>query len=207
MSQLAERERWDARFAGADYVFGTAPNAFLASQRALLPKQGTALALADGEGRNGVFMAECGLDVLSTDVSPVGLAKADKLAVARKVQLRTELADVATWDFGSDRFDVIAAIFIQFAGPELRARIFTGIRQALKPGGLLFMQGYRPEQLTYKTGGPPHAEYLYTEALLRGAFGDWEIIHLHTHDDAIAEGTGHVGMSALIDLVARKPKA
>ncbi|MGE0735868.1 MAG: class I SAM-dependent methyltransferase [Alphaproteobacteria bacterium] len=205
MSDLAERARWDARFASADYVFGTAPNAFLTAQRALLPKRGTALALADGEGRNGVFLAECGLDVLSTDVSPVGLAKAEKLAAARKVKLLTELADVAVWDFGRGRFDVVAAIFIQFAGPELRARIFEGIRQTLKPGGLLLLQGYRPEQLAYKTGGPPHAENLYTEELLRGAFGDWHILQLRVHDDTIAEGTGHVGMSALIDLVARKP--
>lgn len=85
------------------------------------------------------------------------------------------------------------------------ARQFAGIRQALKPGGLLILQGYTPRQLAYATGGPPHAENMYTEALLRDAFGDWDILHLREHDDIIDEGAGHSGLSALIDLVARKP--
>jgi hypothetical protein len=98
----------------------------------------------------------------------------------------------------------VAAIFIQFAGPALRDRIFAGLRRALKPGGLLLLQGYRPKQLEYKTGGPPIAENLYTEELLRAAFADLNILELRSHDDAIREGRGHDGMSALIDLVARR---
>ncbi len=99
----------------------------------------------------------------------------------------------------------MAAIFIQFAPPPLREQMFAGIKRCLKPGGLLLLQGYTPRQLEYETGGPPAAENMYTEALLRGAFGDHgDHEHPREHDDHIGEGTGHSGMSALIDLVARK---
>lgn len=200
-----ERDRWNQRFDTEDYVFGTAPNAFLERQRPLLRPGRRALALADGEGRNGVWLAEQGLDVLSTDFSPVALAKARRLAAARGVALCTEVADLAHWDWPPDRFDAVAAIFIQFAGPALRAAIFAGIVRTLAPDGLLLLQGYRPEQLDYRTGGPPHAENMYTAAMLRAAFAGLEILHIEEHDSEIAEGAGHRGMSALVDMVARKP--
>jgi hypothetical protein len=100
---------------------------------------------------------------------------------------------------------VVAGIFFQFAGPELRARIFRNVKAALKPGGLVLVEGYGPKQLDYKTGGPGVLENLYTEALLRDAFADFEILELRSYDAEIAEGEGHKGMSALVDLVARKP--
>ena len=103
-----------------------------------------------------------------------------------------------------DRFDLVAAIFIQFAGPPLRDKIFAGMQRALKPGGLLLLQGYRPEQLAYGTGGPREATQLYTADLLREAFADMRILHLAEHDSVINEGRGHAGMSALVDLVAEK---
>jgi cyclopropane fatty-acyl-phospholipid synthase-like methyltransferase len=134
----------------------------------------------------------------------VALDKAKKLAQQRGVAIDFEQADLAQWQWGESRFDMVAAIFIQFAPPPLREQMFAGIRRCLKPGGLLLLQGYTPRQLEYKTGGPPVAENMYTEALLRNAFGDMEIMHLREHDDHIGEGTGHSGMSALIDLVARK---
>jgi SAM-dependent methyltransferase len=198
------REHWNARFAGEAYYFGKEPNGFLAEQAALLPKHGRALAVADGEGRNGTWLAARGLDVLSIDFSPVALAKARKLAAERGVALKTEEADLATWRWPEAGFDLVVAIFIQFAGPALRERIFAGLKRTLAPGGLLLLQGYRPKQLEYKTGGPPLAENLYTEELLRAAFADLEVVSLRSHDDVIHEGTGHDGMSALIDLVARK---
>lgn len=201
------RDHWNARFAAEDYYFGIEPNRFLREHAALLPKSGRVLAVADGEGRNGVWLAERGLDVLSIDFSPVALAKARKLASERGVRLKTEEADLGTWVWPEASFDAVVAIFIQFAGPALRERIFAGMKRALKPGGLLLLQGYRPKQLEYKTGGPPIAENLYTEELLRSAFTDMEILDLRSHDDAIHEGRGHDGMSALIDLVARKPQS
>ena len=106
---------------------------------------------------------------------------------------------------GLDQSDVVAAIFIQFANPELREVIFSGIRRTLVPGGVLILQGYRPEQLQYGTGGPSCAENMYTAHLLRNVFSDFHILRLDEHDSAIREGQGHGGMSALIDFIARKP--
>jgi len=201
---MSELERWETRFAAPGYVFGTAPNAFLASQAHRLRPGRKALAIADGEGRNGVWLAEQGLEVVSLDFSPKAGAKAQALAAARGVTLRVEQADLSKWVWSVEAFDVIAAIFIQFAGPKLRPKIFAGIRQALKPGGWVFVQGYRPEQLNYRTGGPDKVENLYTRAILEEAFGDFAVVELHEHDGVIREGTGHNGMSALIDLAARK---
>ena len=195
---------WDAVYAEQHYVFGTAPNDFLAAQQSLLKPGQRALAVADGEGRNGVWLAEQGLDVLSVEYSQPAVEKARKLAQERGVSLAFEVADVLSWHWPVQAFDVVAAIFIQFVAPEARARLFTQLQAALKPGGLLILQGYTPKQLVYKTGGPAAVENLYTEALLRAAFAEMEILHLAEHEDHIAEGTKHVGMSALIDLVAQK---
>lgn len=195
---------WDERYSGEDYLFGTDPNVFLVSQRHLLKTGMSCLAVADGEGRNGVWLAQQGLKVLSVEASAVALNKAKKLAQQRGVKVDFELADLLQWDWGENRFDAVVAIFVQFAPPGLREQMFVGIKRCLKPGGLLLLQGYTPRQLEYKTGGPPVAENMYTEALLREAFGDMEILHLREHDDHIGEGTAHHGMSALIDLVAKK---
>ena len=208
MSEIAkptnEYERWQMRFSAPGYLFGKAPNAFLKSQAHLLKKGQAALAIADGEGRNGVFLAEQGLDVLSIDYASHAQAKARALAAERGVTLRVEQVDVTAWDWPEAAFDVVAAIFVQFATPEQRARMFAGIRRALKPGGLLLLQGYRPKQLEYKTGGPPHLAHLYTRELLEREFADLSSIEIHEHDSVIDEGAGHSGMSALIDLVGRK---
>jgi SAM-dependent methyltransferase len=201
MSELA---RWNERFAAPGYHFGTAPNAFLQSQSHLLKRGQKALSIADGEGRNGVFLAEQGLDVHAIDFSPRAIAKARELAAGRGVALAIEQADVLHWTWPVAQFDVIAAIFIQFAGAEERPRIFSGIKQALRPGGLLLMQGYRPEQLAYGTGGPKQVGNLYTRAILQEAFADFAALDIREHDDEIREGDAHSGMSALIDLVGRK---
>jgi SAM-dependent methyltransferase len=199
-----EFERWQQRFAAPGYLFGTEPNAFLKSKAHLLRKGERALAIADGEGRNGVFLAELGLDVLSVDFSPLAQEKARKLAAERGVTLRVERADIINWEWPRHAFDVVAAIFFQFAGPVDRDKIFAGIKKALKPDGLLLLQGYRPKQLEYETGGPPHVENLYTREVLENAFGDFSSLDIREHDSVIEEGPGHAGMSALIDLVGRK---
>jgi SAM-dependent methyltransferase len=199
-----EIERWQQRYSAPGYLFGTEPNAFLKSQAHLLPKSGTALAIADGEGRNGVFLAERGLDVLSVDFSPVGQAKARALAQQRGVTLRVMQADMTAWDWKPAAFDVVAGIFIQFAKPSERAKIFAGIKHTLKPGGLLLMQGYGLKQLQYKTGGPSEAERLYTREMLEEAFADLASLEIREHDSTIKEGQHHVGMSALVDVVGRK---
>jgi cyclopropane fatty-acyl-phospholipid synthase-like methyltransferase len=196
---------WNERYSGEEYHFGTEPNAFLITQHALLKPGMRCLAVADGEGRNGVWLAQQGLQVLSVDSSSVAIEKARALAEKRGVKIEVELADLALWDWGVDKFDVVAGIFIQFAPPALREQMFAHIKRCLKPGGLLMLQGYTPRQLEYRTGGPSMIEHLYTEAMLRSAFADMEILHLREHDEVIHEGEGHSGMSALIDMVARKP--
>lgn len=196
---------WDERFDIEEYVFGEAPNAFLASMIDEVRRHSRALAVADGEGRNGVWLAEQGLDVTSVDISAVGLAKARKLAEKRGVALTTVQADLAEYAWPEQAFDLVVAIFIQFADPPLRRAIFRGMARALIPGGVLILEGYRPEQLGHGTGGPRQLERFYTRELLEVAFDGLEILHLSEYDAEIAEGGGHAGISALIDLVARKP--
>lgn len=182
MNSSPEFERWQQRFGEPGYLFGTEPNAFLKSQAALLRRGEKALAIADGEGRNGVFLAEQGLDVLSLDFSPMAQEKARKLAAARGVTMRVEQADIVNWDYPADTFDVVAGIFFQFAAPAERAKIFAGIKRTLKPGGLLLIEGYGPKQLEYKTGGPSKIENLYTREMLEAAFGDFATLEIAEHD-------------------------
>jgi SAM-dependent methyltransferase len=201
---MSELERWQTRFAGPDYFFGTEPNAFLKNQAHLLRPGQKALSVADGEGRNGVWLAEQGLDVRSFDFSPLAVVKARDLARQRGVTLKTEVADLFTWPWPTAAFDVIAAIFFQFAGPDTRDAVFAGIKQALKPGGLLLMEGYHVRQLGFGTGGPSDVANLWTRELLERAFGDFSSIAITEQDRALAEGHHHVGMSALVDFVGTK---
>ena len=200
---MSELERWETRYSAPGYAFGKEPCAFLKEQAGRLPRGGKALSVADGEGRNGVWLAEQGLDVLAIDLSPTGLAKARALATERSVRIATEVADVTTWHWPRSAYDVIAAIFI-FVSAADRPAFFTNLKQALKPGGLLLLQGYRPEQLQYRTGGPSDVARTYTRALLEDAFGDMAEIDIREHDSMLTEGSSHIGMSALIELVARK---
>ena len=198
---------WSARYrdAGEDYLFGTAPNRFLALQAESFGAGMRVLSVADGEGRNAVWLAEQGCQVSATEISPVALEKAAKLARGRNVAVDLVQADILNWDWPQEEFDAVVGIFIQFATPAERPRQLAGMKQAVKPGGVLFLQGYTPKQVEYKTGGPSAVENLYTAELLRETFSDWEIVLLHEHEDTIEEGTAHIGRSALIDLVARKP--
>lgn len=197
-------DRWQQRFGEPGYLFGTAPSAFLKSQAHRLRKGQSALAVADGEGRNGVFLAEQGLDVLSVDFSDVAQAKARALAAERGVTLKFEQADMTDWRWPPEAFDVVVAIFVQFTAPPERAKMFTGIKRTLKPGGLLLLQGYGLKQLDYKTGGPSDPAQLYTRELLQRAFGDFSALDISEYDSVIEEGSRHRGMSALVDLVGTK---
>jgi SAM-dependent methyltransferase len=201
---LSEFERWESRYAGADYAFGKEPNYFLASCKGLLPKSGRVLVVADGEGRNGVWLAEQGLDVLSIDFSPAALRKARALAAEHHVSATFQQADVHTWDYPDDSFDVVVEIFTQFSSPPERAIKWAGMRRTLKPGGLLIIQGYTPKQLTFGTGGPKQVENLYTRAMLERAFCDFRNMKILEEEREIYEGTSHGGMSAVINLTAMK---
>jgi cyclopropane fatty-acyl-phospholipid synthase-like methyltransferase len=195
---------WDERYARDGYLFGTDPAAFLRAHVEFLQSGHNALVVADGEGRNSVFIAEQGLNVTAMDASPVGIGKAQALAAERGVRVAFELADILEWDWAPDSYDLVVGIFIQFLGPEDRSTVFTGMQRTLRSGGRLLLHGYRPEQLEYGTGGPPILENLYTEELLAGSFPDLMTERLQAYDAEIEEGTGHVGMSALIDYIGRK---
>jgi SAM-dependent methyltransferase len=201
------REVWDGRFDTDQYIFGTEPNRFLASQLQRLRPGARALSVADGEGRNSVWLALQGLTVDAVEISPRAVEKARRLAADRGVEVRFEVADVREWRWPAARYDVIAAIFIQFASPAERARLFARIRRALEPGGLVILEGYGVRQIEYGTGGPPHVAHLYTREMLDQAFRDFEILVLEERADWLQEGTNPVGRSALVDLVARKPAA
>jgi len=138
------------------------------------------------------------------DVAPHALTKAQKLAAQHGVALETQLADLFDWEWGENRYDAVVAIFIQFVAAEGRRQLHRSMRQALKPGGLLLLQGYTPKQLEYRTGGPSERDNLYSAEDLRGEFADMEILHLREYEREIDEGAGHSGMSALVEMVARK---
>jgi len=204
MAEPDQASFWDERYATGEYLFGTAPNAFLAREVHRLAAGSKVLAVADGEGRNGAFLAQRGHRVVATDVSEKALEKARRLAERRGVEVDYRQVDLAEWEWPENAFDAVVGIFIQFARPPLRDDIFEGIHRSLKPGGLLLLQRYREEQLAYGTGGPANIENLYTEDGLRRAFSAWDIELLDSYDAEIEEGAGHSGKSALIDLIARK---
>lgn len=196
---------WNERYRGTDFLFGTEPNRFLAAQAPRLRPGMRALALADGEGRNGVWLAQQGLEVLAVDSAAVAIDKARRLAQARGVTVQFECADLLAWDWPRAAFDAVVAIFIQFADAATRPLLHRRMIEALRPGGLLLLQGYTPRQLQYRTGGPSDPARLYDAETLRREFAALEILHLREHDEEICEGSAHCGMSALVDLVARKP--
>ena len=202
---MSEYERWETRYAKPDYEFGTAPNEFLESCKALLPKSGRALSVADGESRNGVWLAEQGLAVTAIDFSPTAQNKARALAAERKVSLEIIQTDVHAWTYPEAGFDVVVEIFAQFSTPAERAVKWAGMRRALKSGGLLILQGYTPKQLDYATGGPKQIEHLYTRSLLQGTFGDFRDVKITEEERVLHEGAAHSGMSAVIGLTGRKP--
>lgn len=202
---MSEYQRWESRFGAPGYAFGTEPNYFLKSCAPLLPRSGRALAVADGEGRNGVWLAEQGLAVVSVDFSPAAQTKARALAAQRQVTVECVQADVHAWPYPQAAFDVVVEIFTQFSTPGERAVKWARMRRALKSGGLLILQGYTPRQLDYGTGGPKVLENLYTRAMLEAAFGDFRALKIVEEDREVNEGSAHAGMSALIGLTGYKP--
>lgn len=197
---------WNRRFAGDDYLFGTAPNLWLREQAHHWQAGQRVLCVADGEGRNSVWLARRGLQVEAFDIAEHGVAKARRLAAAQGATVDFQVASCDDYAWPQAAFDGVAAIFVQFADPAMRERLFTNIVQSLKPGGVLVLQGYTPKQLDYRTGGPPVLSHLYTEALLRQALAGMEIDELREYEADISEGSGHKGHSALIGLVARRLK-
>jgi SAM-dependent methyltransferase len=185
-------------------LFGEEPNAFLASQVQRLG-HGRALALADGEGRNSVWLAGQGFDVDAFDFSQPAVNKAKLLAQKRGVEVNFQCADWQSFDWRPQHYDLVAGVFFQFVAPDDRARLFQKMDQALKPGGILVIQGYSKDQLKYNTGGPGKLDHLYDEATLRQAFSGYEVLVSQSYEAILEEGSRHKGTSALVGFVGRKP--
>lgn len=208
---MNQEHLWNDRYhdAGEQYLFGTQPNRFLELHAGLFQKGSSALLVADGEGRNSVWLARQGLDVSALDISAVAVDKARRLAVEHGVDVDLVVGDMTGLDWPPAQlhsaFDWVVGIFIQFVGAEERHRQFAAMKQLTRSGGRILLHGYTPKQLDYRTGGPAVVENLYTQALLQDAFSDWDIEELIEYEDDVTEGTGHHGRSALIGLIARKP--
>ena len=197
---------WEKRYAESEgYLFGRAPAKFLEENPGWVKPGATALCVADGEGRNSVWLAGRGARVTGFDGSETAVGRARALAGQAGVEVAHHLADWQGWDWDRE-FDLVAAIFVQFMGPRERVGQFADLRRAVRPGGVLMLHGYRPEQVALGTGGPPFEANMYTEELLREAFGDWEIQRLASYERDVQEGRGHSGKSALIDLIVRRPE-
>lgn len=197
-------QTWNQRFAAPGFLFGAEPNGWLREHACVWSPGERVLCVADGEGRNSVWLAEQGLTVEAFDIAETGVAKARALAAQRGVAVSFAVADCDDYAWPEAACDGVAAIFVQFADPDLRERLFARMVRALKPGGRLVLQGYTPKQLDYRTGGPPLVSHLYTPTLLREAFNGLDIEHLREYEADLSEGSGHSGRSALIGLVARR---
>lgn len=194
---------WDERYSGGDFQFGEAPNLFLLSQAHRLQRGMRALAVGDGEGRNGVWLAEQGLAATSVDWSGVGLTKARALAQRRGVMLDTVTADLSRWDWPAASFDVIAWIFVHLP-PEDRAIACEGALRALAPGGLLLLECFTPAQEGRRSGGPKDPALLWSRALVERHFAGLEVVELLEGTVRLDEGPRHQGLAEVVRAVLRR---
>ncbi|MEX1197494.1 MAG: class I SAM-dependent methyltransferase [Pseudohongiellaceae bacterium] len=193
---------WDTRYKTEQYLYGTAPNDFLAGQYHCLPENGRVLCLADGEGRNSVFLAGLGFDVTAVDQSAVGLEKADRLAREQDVSITLVQADLADWPLGSQQWDAIVAIFCHLP-PTIRSHVHSQIPAALKPGGVLLLEAYTPAQLSLGTGGPPDVDLMQSADILEAELSSLNFRHLLETERDVFEGSGHTGRGAVVQVIAQ----
>ena len=195
---------WDARYAETGWAFGTEPNDFLREQAHHLPTHGRVLCLAEGEGRNAVWLAQQGHRVTGVDTAAVGLAKAHALAAERGVTIETVVADLATFDPGTDAWDAIVSIFAHVPA-DVRRRMHAAIPRALRPGGVLLLEAYRPEQLQQGTGGPPDDARMLNLARLHDELVGLTVLLEREVTRDVIEGRYHTGRAHTVQLVARRP--
>ncbi|MCX6956576.1 MAG: class I SAM-dependent methyltransferase [Verrucomicrobia bacterium] len=196
---------WDQRFAGDAYFYGREPNGFVASVAAQIPA-GPVLCLAEGEGRNAVHLARLGHAVTALDQSPVGLAKANRLAAERGVALTTLATDLAQYAIAPAAWSGIVATFAHFP-PPLRRAVHAQVVAGLRPGGVFVLEAYTPAQLSFGTGGPKDLELLMTLDALRAELAGLELLHACECERDVVEGIGHTGRAAVVQILARRPPA
>lgn len=197
-------QMWDARYGAADFAYGTAPNDFIAAQAGALPAGGPVLCLAAGEGRNAVFLAERGHAITGMDLSAVGLEKAQRLAAERGVAITTAVANLAEYDLGHGQWAGIVSVFCHLPSP-LRADVHRRVVEALAPGGVFLLEAYSPAQLKHGTGGPPMLPMLYPLEAVQAELAGLEWVLAREVEREVHEGEHHKGLSAVIQLVGRKP--
>ena len=195
--------QWDERYSASEYVYGTEPNDFLREEYHRIRPGGKVLCLADGEGRNGVFLAQQGFDVTSVDASQVGLEKALALAKANDVMISTVHADLADYDLGVDQWDAVVSIFCHLP-PDLRSRVHNAVTSSLRMDGVVILEAYTVDQLSFKTGGPPVAALMMSAQQLRHDFEALDVIVCGERTRMIHEGALHNGQSAVVQFVAQR---
>lgn len=196
-------EFWNARYAEAGFVYGTEPNDFLREQIGVIAKGGDVLCLAEGEGRNAVFLAQQGFKITAVDLSETGLAKAKTLASERGVTIETRVSDLSVFDYGTDRWDAVISIWAHMPR-EVRAPIHRQLKNAIKKSGVLILEHYHPDQLSYGTGGPKDADMMLTLAELHADFDGWDFLVANEVERDVHEGGGHSGLSKVTQIVARR---
>jgi SAM-dependent methyltransferase len=192
---------WNARYSRPGFVYGTEPNDFLVSEAARIPP-GRVLSLGEGEGRNAVYLAELGYDVLAVDISLVGLQKAWQLAEERGVRIQTVAADLADFELEPRAWEGIISIFCHLPPPN-RRRVHRQVLQGLRPGGVFILEAYTPKQLAYGTGGPPTADLLLSLDDLRPELAGLELLVARETERAVLEGSHHTGRGHVVQVVAR----
>ena len=196
---------WDERYQTTEYIFGDQPCEWLIMNQHRLPKSGKALALGDGEGRNGVFLAELGLKVTSVDLSEVGLIKARDLAVKRGVAIQTVQADLEDYEIDPESQDLIVSIYCHLAD-AIRRLVHKRAEVALKPGGLFILEAFHRSQLEYQSGGPKTTDLLYDLDALLDDFQKLQILEAFDGLCFLDEGARHSGIGHVVRLVLQKPK-
>ena len=194
---------WDERYATDEYLYGTEANTFLTSVIDRIPP-GRVLCLAEGEGRNAVWLAEQGRSVTAVDASPVGLDKARQLAAARGVYIDAVVADLADYPIPADHWDAIVSIFCHLP-PDLRLDLHRRSVRGLRPGGVFVLEAYTPAQLRHRTGGPPNEAMLMTLAGLRQELAGLDFVHAVECEREVVEGRLHHGLGAVVQVVAIRP--
>ncbi len=202
MSELAAF--WNQRFSGPEYAYGEAPNDFLREQAGLLAPGSRVLSLGEGEGRNALYLASLGHQLTAVDAAWSGLAKLLQRADAAELSVTATLANLEQYALGEAQWDAIVSVFCHLPGP-LRRRVLAGAVRALKPGGLLIMEGYTPRQLAYSTGGPKDADMLLEPALVRNELAGLDLLRCAEIEREVVEGRLHTGRAAVLQVVGRKP--
>lgn len=194
---------WNARFGATnDYLYGTEPNDFVAQNAALIPA-GPVLCLAEGQGRNAVYLASLGHAVTAVDQSEVGLAHAARLAAAKGVALTTQTADLATYEIAPGAWAGIVMIWGHLP-PPLRGAVHARVAAGLRPGGCYLLEACTPAQIAFGTGGPKDPTLCMTLAALREDLAGLEFVIGRECERHVVEGTGHTGPSAVVQVLARR---